>query len=76
MQTIRAAAVSMNAPFDRLNQILVDVEGWCRRCADAGAELVLFPELLVHGYCTPNWFAIRSRRSLVNVAASLHEAEL
>lgn len=54
MQTIRVAAVSMNAPFDRLNQILADVEGWCRRCADAGVELVLFPELLVHGHCTPN----------------------
>lgn len=54
MQTIRVAAVSMNAPFNRLNQILVDVEGWCRRCADAGVELVLFPELLVHGHCTPN----------------------
>lgn len=54
MQTIRVAAVSMNAPFDRLNQILLDVEGWCRRCADAGAEMVLFPELLVHGHCTPN----------------------
>lgn len=54
MQSIRVAAVSMNAPFERLGQILEDVEGWCRRSAEAGAELVLFPELLVHGHCTPN----------------------
>ncbi len=54
MQTIRVAAVSMNAAFDRLSHILEDVESWCRRCADAGAELVLFPELLIHGHCTPN----------------------
>jgi predicted amidohydrolase len=54
MQTIRVAAVSMNAPFERLPHILEDVESWCRRCADAGAEFVLFPELLVHGHCTPN----------------------
>ena len=54
MQTLRVAAVSMNAPLDRLGSILEDVDVWCRRCAEQGAELVLFPELLLHGHCTPN----------------------
>ena len=54
MQSIRVAAVSMNAPLDRLSRLLEEVDVWCRRCADQGAELVLFPELLLHGHCTPN----------------------
>lgn len=76
MQTLRVAAVSMNAAFDRLNCLLQDVESWCRRCADAGAELVLFPELLIHGHCTPNTWELAeavpegpSTRRLIELAA-------
>ena len=54
MQTIRIAAVSMNSPLGQVEQILNEVDGWCRQAADQGAEFVLFPELLVHGHCTPN----------------------
>ncbi len=43
MQSMRVAAVSMNAPLDRLSGLLEEVDVWCRRGADQGAELVLFP---------------------------------
>lgn len=54
MQSIRVAAISINSPFDQLETILEVVDTWCGKAASEGAELVLFPELLVHGHCTPN----------------------
>ena len=54
MQTIRVAAVSINSPLGQVDQVLEGIDAWSRKAADAGAELVLFPELQVHGHCTPN----------------------
>ncbi len=54
MQTIRIAAVSVNSPLGQVEQVLSEADGWCRQCAEQGAELVLFPELQIHGHCTPN----------------------
>jgi predicted amidohydrolase len=54
MQSIRVAAVSMNGLLGQPEKILNEMEAWCRQAADEGAELVLFPELLIHGHCTPN----------------------
>jgi len=54
MQTIRVAAVSINSPLGQVDQVLNDMTQWCQRAAEQGAELVLFPELQVHGHCTPN----------------------
>ncbi|MEZ6114053.1 MAG: nitrilase-related carbon-nitrogen hydrolase [Pirellulaceae bacterium] len=54
MNTIRVAAVSMNSPLGEQSRMLDAIDGWCRKAADAGAELVLFPELLLHGHCAPN----------------------
>ncbi len=54
MQTLRIAAIAMNSPFGQVKQVLTEIDGWCRQAADAGAELAVFPELLVHGHCTPN----------------------
>ncbi len=54
MQTIRVAAISMNSPLAQVEEVLSETKGWCRKAADQGAELVLFPELLIHGHCTPN----------------------
>lgn len=54
METIRVAAVSMNSELGKPKQALDAIEGWCERVAADGAELVLFPELVVHGHCTPN----------------------
>jgi predicted amidohydrolase len=54
MQTIRVAAVSMNGFLGEPERVLNAVAGWCERAAADKADLVLFPELVVHGHCTPN----------------------
>ena len=54
MQTIRVAAVSMNGFLGEPERVLKSMAGWCERAAAEKAELVLFPELLIHGHCTPN----------------------
>lgn len=54
MQTIRVAAVSMNGFMGVPDRVLGSIAGWCERAAAEKAELVLFPELVVHGHCTPN----------------------
>src|SRR5271155_3860944 len=58
MQTIRAAAVSMNGLLGEPHRVLNNIAGWCERAAAEKAELLLFPELVVHGHCTPNTWAI------------------
>ncbi len=54
MQNSRVAAVSMNSEHGKVKQTLDAIAGWCERAAADGAEFVLFPELVVHGHCTPN----------------------
>src|SRR5204863_1633149 len=54
MQTVRVAAVSMNGLLGEPQKILASLAGWCERAAAEKAQLVLFPELVVHGHCTPN----------------------
>jgi predicted amidohydrolase len=54
VQTIRVAAVSMNGYLGEPEGVLNQVAGWCERAVAEKAELVLFPELVVHGHCTPN----------------------
>lgn len=54
MQTIRVAAVSMNSELGKPKQALDAIAGSCERAAAERAELVLFPELVVHGHCTRN----------------------
>jgi predicted amidohydrolase len=54
MQTIRVAAVSMNGLLGEPERVLNQMALWCERAAAEGARLVLFPELVVHGHCTPN----------------------
>lgn len=54
MQLTRVAAVSMNGYMGEPERVLAAMDGWCARAAEAGAHLVLFPELVVHGHCTPN----------------------
>jgi predicted amidohydrolase len=55
--------------------VLGAIEGWCERAAAANVNLVLFPELVVHGHCTPNTWELAepvpegpSTRRLVNLA--------
>jgi predicted amidohydrolase len=54
MQTTRVAAVSMNGFLGQPERVLGAIAGWCERAVAQKADLVLFPELVVHGHCTPN----------------------
>jgi N-carbamoylputrescine amidase len=54
MQTTRVAAVSMNGFLGQPERVLGAIAGWCERAVAEKADLVLFPELVVHGHCTPN----------------------
>jgi predicted amidohydrolase len=44
----------MNSQLGTPEQTLAAIAGWCERAVAEKAELVLFPELVVHGHCTPN----------------------
>ena len=75
MQATRAAAVSMNGLLGEPQRVLAAIDSWCGRAAAAGAHLVLFPELVVHGHCTPNTWELAepvpdgpSTRRLVDLA--------
>src|SRR4029077_1742002 len=54
MRTTHVAAVSMNGLLGAPERVLSAIDTWCERAASEKAELVLFPELVVHGHCTPN----------------------
>jgi len=54
MQTIRVAAVSMNSELGKTAEVMERIAHYCEQAKEQGAELVLFPELVVHGHCTPN----------------------
>jgi predicted amidohydrolase len=54
MQTLRTAAVSLNGFLGEPQKMLSAIAGWCERAAVEKAEFVLFPELLIHGHCSPN----------------------
>src|SRR5215510_15733925 len=54
MQATRVAAVSMNGLLGDPEKVLTAINDWCERAVAAKANLVLFPELVVHGHCTPN----------------------
>ena len=58
MRTMRVAAVSMNGFLGEAERVLKAIDGWCGQAAAAQAELVLFPELIVHGHCTPSTWEI------------------
>jgi len=58
MQSIRVAAVSMNSELGKAEQTLENISAFCEKAAGENAELVLFPELVVHGHCTPNTWEV------------------
>jgi N-carbamoylputrescine amidase len=75
MRTTRVAAVSMNGFLGEAERVLRGIDAWCAKAAAEGAELVVFPELVVHGHCTPNTWELaepvpdgRSVRRLVEIA--------
>ncbi len=54
MQSLRVAAVSMNSELGKRTETLCHIEQFCEQAVADRAELVVFPELIVHGHCTPN----------------------
>lgn len=54
MQSTRVAAVSMNGGLGNPDDVFTRMERFCQEAAEQNARLVLFPELLIHGHCTPN----------------------
>ena len=75
MQVTRVAAVSMNGFLGEPERVLAAIDGWCERAVAAKADLVLFPELVVHGHCTPKTWELAepvpegpSTRRLIDLA--------
>jgi N-carbamoylputrescine amidase len=58
MQNLRIAAVSLNSELGKRTETLSRIEQFCERAVAERAELVVFPELIVHGHCTPNTWEI------------------
>jgi predicted amidohydrolase len=58
MQSLRVAAVSLNSELGKRDETLRRISQYCEQAAAEGAELVVFPELIVHGHCTPNTWEI------------------
>jgi predicted amidohydrolase len=54
MQNIRVACVSMNGFLGEPDRSLRNIEEFCRKASAQDVELILFPELVVHGHNTPN----------------------
>jgi predicted amidohydrolase len=48
----------MNGLLGDPEQVLRAIDGWCARAAAEQAQLALFPELVIHGHCTPNTWAL------------------
>jgi N-carbamoylputrescine amidase len=48
----------MNGYLGDPRRVLQAIDDWCEKAAAAKAELVLFPELVIHGHCTPNTWEI------------------
>jgi predicted amidohydrolase len=61
MQKLKVAAISMNGLLGQVDRNLSWIEQWSAKAKDAGADLALFPELVVHGHCDPNtWYNAES----------------
>ena len=53
--------------------VLDEIAEWTRKAVAEGADLVLFPELVIHGHCTPNTYELgrgRARRTEHRTALS------
>ena len=73
---LRVAAISMNGRLGEPAVLLDEIASWSAQARDQGAELALFPELVVHGHCTPTTYELAeavpdgpSTRRLAAIAA-------
>ena len=61
MQKLKVAAVAMNGLLGQTEENLKAIDQWAARAKASGANLVLFPELVVHGHNDPNtWYKAES----------------
>jgi len=67
MRTFRVAAVSMNGFLGEPEGVLNAIGRWREQAADEKAEVVLFPELVVHGHFTPNTWELAELAPRVQV---------
>ena len=79
MRTTRVAAVSMNGFLGEPGAGTASIDALVRNAAAEAAELVLFPELVIHGHCTPNTWELAepvpdgpSVEKLVDIAKRHH----
>ena len=54
MQTTRVAAVSMNSELGQYEPTMNCLADFCEQAAAKEVDLVLFPELVIHGHCNPD----------------------
>lgn len=54
MDDMRVACVSMNGFFGQPERSLTNIGIFSRKAADQDVDLVLFPELVVHGHNAPD----------------------
>lgn len=54
MEDMRVAAVTMNGRLGEPGRNLDRIAEWCQMAKAEGAELVVFPELVMHGHCAPH----------------------
>lgn len=54
MQPTRIAAVSMNGGLGEPDAVLERMAAFCEQASEQNVDLILFPELVIHGHCTPN----------------------
>lgn len=76
MLPTRIAAVSMNGGLGEPDAVLERMAAFCEQASEQNADLILFPELVVHGHCTPNTWELAepvpdapATRQLVEMAA-------
>ena len=69
----------MNGFLGQPERVLAGIAVWCERAVAEKADLVLFPELVVHGHCTPNTWELAepvpdgpSVRRLTQLARHFH----
>ena len=58
MQTVRIAAVSMNSELGKYRETMERIAEFTAQAKAERAEIILFPELVVHGHCTPNTWEV------------------
>jgi NAD+ synthase (glutamine-hydrolysing) len=81
MPRLRLALAQIDPTVGDLAGNAAEVRGWARKAADAGAQIVAFPEMMLTGYPVEDLvfrksFVVASRKALRELAASLVEDDV